>query len=494
MKLRKITSVNLKTTFIRVSKSLLLVILQIISFVSIAQNLIVNGDFENITSCPNYVGLPTIDQISKAQLWINPTAASPDLFHVCGTTASYTVNVGWAGVPNNIFGYQNAQSGSAYAGIVVMEFNGSAPIYREYIQTSISTPLYSGQQYYFEMYLNQPGGMKYSTDQIGVFFSNGQITSSSDGMLPYTPQINNSSGIVSDTTNWVLVSGIYTASGGEDYITIGSFSSVSNVSSTLTNSNGVFDNSYYYIDNVSLIPVMRITTTDTTICQNDSALISVSANYGLPPYSYSWSNGLPSTGGPHSVSPSITTDYIVTVTDSSGLSVTDTSTVKVTSLPSINFGNDTVVCKNNPILLDASTTGTSSYLWQDNSSNKDYLVTNPGVYWVVATSECGNSSDTVFIDVIKCDCSLYVPNTFTPNGDGLNDIFLPIHDCKFLEYEFMVFNRWGERIFETQHTEKGWDGKYNKLLVQDGVYVWRINIRDSDGTYNNYYGHVNIYK
>ena len=68
------------------------------------------------------------------------------------------------------------------------------------------------------------------------------------------------------------------------------------------------------------------------------------------------------------------------------------------------------------------------------------------------------SSDTINIESILCDCDIYVPNSFTPNHDNLNDKFQPYSNCEFIDYNLMIFNRWGEKIYETTRTNISWDG------------------------------------
>jgi gliding motility-associated-like protein len=77
---------------------------------------------------------------------------------------------------------------------------------------------------------------------------------------------------------------------------------------------------------------------------------------------------------------------------------------------------------------------------------------------------------------------IFIPDAFTPNGDGVNDVFKPISGFISNEYKFMVFNRWGEKVFETENTEAGWDGGLgNNLPSPDGVYLYRIFLKTKDG-------------
>ncbi|MFH1321973.1 MAG: gliding motility-associated C-terminal domain-containing protein [Bacteroidota bacterium] len=69
--------------------------------------------------------------------------------------------------------------------------------------------------------------------------------------------------------------------------------------------------------------------------------------------------------------------------------------------------------------------------------------------------------------------SLYIPNTFTPNGDGLNDMFGPA-GTGISEFQLQIFNRWGEMIFESDNINNQWDGKFRNRIVQTGAYVYMV--------------------
>jgi gliding motility-associated-like protein len=237
------------------------------------------------------------------------------------------------------------------------------------------------------MYVCIADRVRYSTDAIGAYFSTGAVSLPNGGVLPYTPQIFNTSGILQDTANWVQISGTFIAQGGENFITIGSFVNDANTNSIYSNSSGWYSNNCFYVDKVNLHLVNTIAT-DTTICENDTIQISVSANFGTPPYTYSWTGGLPATAGPHNVSPLVTTNYIVTVTDSVGTIINDTATVIVLPRPIVNLGNDTTLCKGNILLLNATNLYTI-YLWQNSSTDSTFTVTQQGTYWVkVSLQEC----------------------------------------------------------------------------------------------------------
>lgn len=102
-------------------------------------------------------------------------------------------------------------------------------------------------------------------------------------------------------------------------------------------------------------------------------------------------------------------------------------------------------------------------------------------------------SDTAWIPVeVLPEYRFYIPNTFTPNGDGRNDIFMPaVFGCE--DYHFMIFDRWGMLIFETNDTMTGWDGRFKGNKCQEDVYVWKIDFLNAESrTQESHIGHVNL--
>ena len=97
--------------------------------------------------------------------------------------------------------------------------------------------------------------------------------------------------------------------------------------------------------------------------------------------------------------------------------------------------------------------------------------------------------------VIDKEFVIFVPNAFTPNGDGLNDLFFPLGEgIDADKFEMFIFDRWGNLIYYTQRWGQGWDGKANggSKIAQEDVYVWKINVYDFQGTKHSYIGHVSL--
>ncbi len=140
--------------------------------------------------------------------------------------------------------------------------------------------------------------------------------------------------------------------------------------------------------------------------------------------------------------------------------------------PTVELGDDTTICPGSKIILKAA--GFNSYKWQDNTTDSFYVVSKNGIYSLNVRNSAGcNASDSI---VIEEDCmnDIVVPNAFTPNGDGINEIFF-VNGSKTTEFELFVFNRWGEMIFRSPDREIGWDGTAKGNPVQEGFYNYLIN-------------------
>ncbi len=115
------------------------------------------------------------------------------------------------------------------------------------------------------------------------------------------------------------------------------------------------------------------------------------------------------------------------------------------------------------------------YLWNDNSKKQSLQVFSAGVYWVQVTdsNQC-KGRDSITIQ--PCE-KMVVPNAFTPNGDGINDVFKPTFYGTAVNYTMTVFNRWGQMIFKSRDPGKGWDGTFSGELQPEGTYIWNCQFQ-----------------
>ena len=164
-----------------------------------------------------------------------------------------------------------------------------------------------------------------------------------------------------------------------------------------------------------------------------------------------------------------------------------------TPISKINLGNNTTLCQGETLTLNATTPDANTYLWQDNSTNPTFTITQPGTYWVEVIDICGTIiTDT--IEIKKCDTILEMPNVFTPNGDRINDLFIPIINEALASMSMTIYNRWGQLIHTSHSLGTGWDGRTNVgELAPDGVYFWIIRYTNLNGVENNLNGHLTLF-
>ncbi len=156
-----------------------------------------------------------------------------------------------------------------------------------------------------------------------------------------------------------------------------------------------------------------------------------------------------------------------------------TINLSVNPLPSGFLPKDTVLCLDKPLLLSLS--GYTTVNWSTGSNGSSINITQSGTYTaqVVDKNGCSGSAS---INVVFQKCiPIQIPNAFTPNNDGKNDVFKPVIGVAPTNYTMQVWNRWGKLMFETHDRTKGWDGRYNAELQSSGAFVYVISFIDPDG-------------
>ena len=369
-------------------------------------NLVPNYSFEAMDTFCNTGG------INMTPPWISPTGGSPECFKTCAVFQPNYL------VPQNIWGYQWPRTGIGYAGFGVWCDPLVYPDAREYIQVRLTDTLKENIKYKVNFYVNLSDSSWYATDDIGAYFSDTAIYKGIADHSPFNsfiPQIENQNGnIITDKINWVLISGIYKAHGGEQYITIGNFYNDANTD-TLKVSYGGSSPAYglfslYYIDDIYVyLYEVAEAGNNQTICSGDNVQIGTAPKSGC---AYYWQ-------------------------------------------PATGLSNDSIA---NPIANPQTTT--IYYLQQTDFMNE--------ITYDTVTITVIENCDTISTDYI------FIPNIFSPNNDGNNDVlYVRSHNIKTMD--FCIYNRWGEKVFESKDINKGWDGRYNGGACNEGVFVWYLN-------------------
>jgi gliding motility-associated-like protein len=167
----------------------------------------------------------------------------------------------------------------------------------------------------------------------------------------------------------------------------------------------------------------------------------------------------------------------------------------------------TLSMSNDGTFFHNTSTGAQDYYWNFGDGSEWSTVENPYHQfpiedteinfdvWLYAVSEYGCIDSTERIIEVEEELIIYVPNTITPDGDEYNNDFFPVLSSGFSEdgYTLLIFNRWGELLFESHDLSVGWDGTYNGELVQDGTYTWKITAKNKkNDDKEQYVGHVNV--
>jgi gliding motility-associated-like protein len=217
---------------------------------------------------------------------------------------------------------------------------------------------------------------------------------------------------------------------------------------------------------------------DTVLCSGESIVLiaPVTANQ------IQWQDG--------SNAPTYTANqsqlYSLQVSNACGVVSDEINLTFISTQPNIDFEEYILICPGDVITLDATQPFPAQYAWSTGSTDSQIEVVTPGTYSVTVFTDCGDISQAVIITAAD-DCSpkttFYIPNIFSPNGDGLNDVF----EIKFnntAEVESVsgqIYDRWGNLLFSSETNPFQWDGTSHGSPLNPGVFVYRFMIRYSNG-------------
>jgi gliding motility-associated-like protein len=205
-------------------------------------------------------------------------------------------------------------------------------------------------------------------------------------------------------------------------------------------------------------------------------------------------------GGTHTIT--------VAGTDVNGCVSIRTGTIEVYPKPNADFTfspSKPIVNNDSEVSFTDLSSGADLLQWnwffmntnqhQSTLQNPIFVYKEAGDYVIAMVVKSSRGcADTVLKRItIGEDYGLWVPNAFTPNADGINDIFQP-KGFGITKYDLEIFDRWGEKIFTSNNFEVGWDGVYNNKMSQDDVYQWRIRVTNVFGAKKEYIGHVTLIK
>jgi gliding motility-associated-like protein len=170
-------------------------------------------------------------------------------------------------------------------------------------------------------------------------------------------------------------------------------------------------------------------------------------------------------------------DYNTSVTMSiNGLSKIIKDTIIITSIDE-NFLVDSIIECETIQLSPTLSQYDYDYIWNTGQATRELEVQKTGIYTLKIAKNACSAVDSCFVTIEDCDCPVFIPTSFTPNGDNLNDSFTLFTECDLDEISINIYNRWGEQIFKNSDS---WDGKYQGLTCPNGVYLWTISFKDKN--------------
>ena len=195
-------------------------------------------------------------------------------------------------------------------------------------------------------------------------------------------------------------------------------------------------------------------------------------------------------------SPTVSTIYTVQISNTEFCGNSATVSVIVNPNPTVFAGRDTTFNLDEPMFIHA--TGTGTLTWVAGEGIFCYVcpstkinATHSGCYGIETVNEFGcKAKDEVCIE-ITTDFGVYIPNIFTPNEDGLNEVFL-VFGYSISEVTMDIFDRWGEKLFSSTDQKLGWNGTYKGALCKNDVYVYKVSYKGLNGKKIFKTGHVTL--
>ncbi|TND07643.1 MAG: fibronectin type III domain-containing protein [Bacteroidetes bacterium] len=333
--------------------------------------------------------------------------------------------------------------------------------------------------------LTQPPGMSVTAGQTNVLCNSGSTGTASvtvsGGSPSYTYLWSPSGGTASSASG--LGAGTYTC--------------------TVTDAGGCTTTQTF---NLTQPQPLALLSTGSFGCMGTGGTVSAAASGGVAPFTYTWSNSLPN-GATQNVNPSQTTTYTVTVTDANGCTNTTTVTYTVNPVPTASFSTPAVNGVMNmdftggpqQICVSDLSTGATIYAWSLNGTpnsilqNPCFTIADTGLYCIellVATAQ--NCFDTTEQCILAIESQYSIPNVFTPNGDGTNDVWT-ITNRGMKRVRCTIFNRWGQMVYDWDDTMGGWNGKTKSgNMASDGTYYYVAELLDFGGEIINETGFLEL--
>lgn len=228
--------------------------------------------------------------------------------------------------------------------------------------------------------------------------------------------------------------------------------------------NGCYSSDTMQIYRIYALPLVNLDA-EHWLCEGSSRLLDAGNGFA----SYQWQDG----SSAPTLSVNATGIYWVHVIDMNGCAGGDTATIsQIVPVPANFLKADTLICSGYPSEIRAKGQF-SLYNWSTGET-KDYItIKTAGSYSLTVSDDHGcSATENISVSTKQCLFGIYFPNIFSPNKDGINEIFRPLVFGNLSQYHFQIFNRWGQLVFESSDYAKGWNGTLGGTEQPVGVYAW----------------------
>jgi gliding motility-associated-like protein len=455
---------------------------------TLTNNLLQNGSFELYNHCPV---VHTYDSsFNVATFWQYGTHTTDiDFYH------NFSCDVDSQQVMLRMPPAFPLPDGNAFIAILNSAYIDPIPenqMAKGYVGQCLQSPLKQGEQYTLSFYAGRFKSWDNLTGKLFPFtvaiFGNANCNA-----IPFGKSGVFGNGCPANYPGWVLLGKTRVNSAGQwvqseitftvpsdiSVIQIGTDCSILPAIVDLTDSTTFLDYHFYYLDDIHLLPTKEfpfeyIHAQTGTACAGNGVPVLEAPVFANA--SYQWYrdsiaiNG--ATGATYQPGDSSRVYYNVLISTPGKCVITEPFFAMPSPLSKIHVPPDTILCSNSSLVIAPDVDGLTYEM--NGVSGNSVTISQQGSYSITATDIYG-CQRTFDVNVVeqKCEeCAPHLPTAFTPNGDGLNDVFRPKLFCNISQFDLQIFNRWGQKLFESRNSGDGWDGTYLGTKMMSGVYVF----------------------
>jgi gliding motility-associated-like protein len=257
-------------------------------------------------------------------------------------------------------------------------------------------------------------------------------------------------------------------------------------------------------------PTISITSDRNVICVGQQVVFNATFEFGGAAPIFIWQVGgssvtttvptytLSGLNSSANVTCTLVSSYACT-TNNMDSALSNTINIQVNPVPSVGLSEDVTIQEGESTTLTATTATGLTYLWTPSASlscadclspTANPIETTVYTFLVSDPATNCNSSDSLTVTVIR-NYDIWVPTAFSPNGDGNNDVF-SVYGNNVKDFTFSLYDRWGNKVYETSKLEDSWNGEYQNRLLNTGIYVYILSFNLNDGTTDTQKGNITI--